>query len=94
MNVVHLLNFSNDEIIFILLESLMSTKLNKHFFFYRLCDSNLTEISCEVLAEKVLIADSSCLRELDLSDNKLQDSGVKLLCLGLDSPKCRLEILR
>ncbi|KAI2646344.1 NACHT, LRR and PYD domains-containing protein 4A [Labeo rohita] len=29
-----------------------------------------------------------------MSNNNLQDSGVKLLCHGLENMKCHLEILR
>ncbi|XP_072567027.1 uncharacterized protein [Paramormyrops kingsleyae] len=55
------------------------------------CD--LSVENCEVLAS-ALRSNSSLLRELDLSNNDLQDSGVKLLSAGLGDSHCKLEILR
>uniref|UniRef100_A0A671MCD7 NACHT domain-containing protein n=1 Tax=Sinocyclocheilus anshuiensis TaxID=1608454 RepID=A0A671MCD7_9TELE len=55
----------------------------------RLCGCNLTDQSCGSLS----LSSNSFLRQLDLSNNNLQDPGVKLLSDGLKSPDCQLGIL-
>ncbi|KAM6894028.1 protein NLRC3-like [Xenentodon cancila] len=54
---------------------------------------NLSKEVCPGLSS-VLSSQSSSLTELDLSNNHLQDSGLKKLCPGLESPHCKLESLR
>ncbi|XP_059202029.1 NACHT, LRR and PYD domains-containing protein 12-like [Centropristis striata] len=54
---------------------------------------NLSRRSCEALSS-VLSSQSSSLKDLDLSNNNLQDSGVNLVSPGLKSPHCTLETLR
>uniref|UniRef100_A0A3B4D755 B30.2/SPRY domain-containing protein n=1 Tax=Pygocentrus nattereri TaxID=42514 RepID=A0A3B4D755_PYGNA len=58
----------------------------------RLASCNLGGEACEILSS--VLQSNSSLKELDLSSNDLQDSGVKLLSVGLKSSHCKLEILR
>uniref|UniRef100_W5KU30 B30.2/SPRY domain-containing protein n=1 Tax=Astyanax mexicanus TaxID=7994 RepID=W5KU30_ASTMX len=55
------------------------------------CD--LTMKHCETIC-CTLKSEGSTLKELDLSNNDLQDSGVELLSAGLKSSHCKLETLR
>uniref|UniRef100_A0A3Q3QTH0 SPRY-associated domain-containing protein n=1 Tax=Monopterus albus TaxID=43700 RepID=A0A3Q3QTH0_MONAL len=69
----------------------METKASPSVFMFVLwC---VDETSCASLASS-LKSNPSHLRELDLNLNKVQDIGVSLLCVGMESPHCRLEALR
>ncbi len=59
---------------------------------YRLSDCGVTDEGCAALAS-ALRSNPSHLRHLDLSLNKLLDSGVTLLSAGLEDPHCKLETL-
>ncbi|KAL6480993.1 hypothetical protein MHYP_G00090730 [Metynnis hypsauchen] len=58
----------------------------------RLVGCKLTEQSCDVL--KSVLQTETSLKDLDLSNNNLQDSGVEKLSAGLSSSHCKLETLR
>uniref|UniRef100_A0A8C7N9J7 NACHT, LRR and PYD domains-containing protein 3-like n=1 Tax=Oncorhynchus kisutch TaxID=8019 RepID=A0A8C7N9J7_ONCKI len=59
----------------------------------RLSGCLVTEEGCASLVS-ALRSNPSHLRELDLGNNDLKDSGVKLLSAGLENPHCKLETLR
>ncbi|KAK2857201.1 hypothetical protein Q5P01_005936 [Channa striata] len=79
-------DFSEQDLLFVLGVIKVSKKVV-------LSGCKLSERSCEGLSS-VLSSQSSSLRELDLSNNDLQDPEVKFLCDGLKSPHCQLETLR
>ncbi|XP_067248860.1 NACHT, LRR and PYD domains-containing protein 3-like isoform X1 [Chanodichthys erythropterus] len=58
-----------------------------------LAGCGLSNLHCESLSSALQLSNSH-LTELDLSNNDLQNSGVKLLSVGLKSSCCELHILR
>ncbi|XP_056613872.1 NACHT, LRR and PYD domains-containing protein 3-like [Triplophysa dalaica] len=58
----------------------------------RLCGCNVTEECCVSLSS--CLQSSTSLRELDLSNNDLKDSGVKLISDALKTHNCQLHTLR
>ncbi|CAI5669571.1 unnamed protein product [Oreochromis niloticus] len=76
-----------------ILEQLTVVVSSQNLLFERKNDKATEQRSCEALSS-VLSSQSSSLRELDLSNNKLRDSGVKPLSFGVKCPCCKLETLR
>uniref|UniRef100_A0A3Q0QRH4 SPRY-associated domain-containing protein n=1 Tax=Amphilophus citrinellus TaxID=61819 RepID=A0A3Q0QRH4_AMPCI len=64
-----------------------------HLCVFRLSGCGLSQRSCEALSS-VLSSQPSTLKELDLTNNELQDSGVEILSAGMQSPHSKLETLR
>uniref|UniRef100_A0A3B3VZV7 NACHT, LRR and PYD domains-containing protein 12-like n=1 Tax=Poecilia latipinna TaxID=48699 RepID=A0A3B3VZV7_9TELE len=58
----------------------------------RLSGCKLTWRGCDTLA--AIISSQCSLRELDVSNNDLMDSGLQSLSGGLENPQCKLETLR
>ncbi|KAJ6651346.1 hypothetical protein lerEdw1_021056 [Lerista edwardsae] len=56
-----------------------------------LCESEITPGACEELSSALRL--SPVLEDIDLWNNPLEDSGVRLLCEGLKDPGCRLQVL-
>ncbi len=63
------------------------------FFLYRLNNNSITAEGCAALISAIT-SNPSNLKELDLSGNKLGDSGIKKICHLLNSVEFRLEKLR
>ncbi|XP_058655416.1 NACHT, LRR and PYD domains-containing protein 3-like [Onychostoma macrolepis] len=61
-------------------------KLSKKIWMH---DCNITEKGCAVLS--AVLPSISNLREMDLSHNNLQDSGVEILCIGLKRSRYNLK---
>ncbi|XP_048045722.1 protein NLRC5-like isoform X1 [Megalobrama amblycephala] len=58
----------------------------------KLNNCELTKKSCSVLA--TVLSSKSILKELNLNNSRLLDSGVTQICEGLKNPVCELKILR
>ena len=61
-------------------------------FVFRLNNCELTEKSCSVLA--TVLSSKTILKEINMNNSRLLDSGVKEICEGLKNPVCELKILK
>ncbi|XP_076138706.1 NACHT, LRR and PYD domains-containing protein 3-like isoform X2 [Alosa pseudoharengus] len=92
---LRVLHLSNNKLLDSGVELLCSALCHQNYKLKKLQlrDCKLTDKSCSYLASALKTSRSSNLRVLDLSDNKLLDSGVKLLCSALWHQNCKLEEL-
>ncbi|XP_060717076.1 NACHT, LRR and PYD domains-containing protein 3-like isoform X2 [Tachysurus vachellii] len=88
---LHELDLSNNDLQDSGLELLFAGRENLYckLQVLRLSWCNLTKKSCSFLSTVL-----NTLKELDLSNNDLRDSGVKLISEGLTNEHCKLQILR
>ncbi|XP_042302837.1 NACHT, LRR and PYD domains-containing protein 12 isoform X2 [Sceloporus undulatus] len=56
-----------------------------------LCTTGITAAGCVELSS--VLSTSQVLKDIDLWENPLEDSGVRLLCEGMKHPDCKLEVL-
>ncbi|KAK3515797.1 hypothetical protein QTP70_032936 [Hemibagrus guttatus] len=82
-------NWIGDSGVKLLCEGLISPNSKLEKLSMRWC--NLTDSSCVNLT--TVLSTPTCLIDLELRDNDLYDSGVKLLCTGLQHPHCTLQRL-
>ncbi|XP_077327177.1 NACHT, LRR and PYD domains-containing protein 12-like [Lithobates pipiens] len=66
--------------------------LESKFQELRLIGCDVTSSGCDDL--RSILINNRNLTKLELSDNNLEDSGIKLLCEGLRDPGCTLQSLR
>ncbi len=66
--------------------------INNAVFVFRLNNCKRTEKSCSVLA--TVLSSKTILKEMNLNNSRLLDSGVKEICEGLKNPVCELKILK
>ncbi|XP_058233070.1 NACHT, LRR and PYD domains-containing protein 3-like [Hemibagrus wyckioides] len=82
-------NYIGDSGVALLCAGLISPNCFLEKLSLRQC--NLTETSCSNLAS--VLRSHTCLTALELRDNDVKDSGLKLLCTGLQDQGCSLQKL-
>ncbi|KAI2646615.1 Ribonuclease inhibitor [Labeo rohita] len=75
-------------------EKLSALLMDSHSKLEKIMLNNceLTEKSCSVLA--TVLSSKTILKEMNLNNSNLLDSGVKEICEGLKNPVCELKILK
>ncbi|KAL1251899.1 hypothetical protein QQF64_019695, partial [Cirrhinus molitorella] len=88
------LNLNRNELGDSVVKNLSDLLMNPQFKLEKLhlCECRITEEQCLMLAS-ALKSNPSHLRELDLSENQIKNTGVNLLCDVLKDSHCKLETL-